>query len=258
MLVQELRNIGLTEKQAKVYLAVLELGEASIQDIAKKSGINRITCYQAVEKLARGGLVREVVKSKKTKIVAEMPKKLLENLFDKKMKTERNITALQKLLPELDSLYNYSEVKPKIRFYEGREGLKKIYQDTLDVGQEILAFTAYHKTDKKLADWLDKYYIPQRVKKEIFAKVIAPAFDYAQRYQERDKEQMRETLLISATKFPLSIEINVYGNKVAIISFAKKEMMGVIIESKEVASTFCLIFQLAWQGAVKYKENEIL
>ncbi len=252
MLYQELKQIGLTENQAKVYLAALELGEASVLDIAKKSGVNRVTCYQALEKLAEEGLVREFKVKGKTRFAAEMPKKLLENLLDRRINTERQIVTIEKILPELESIYNYSEVKPKIRFYQGLEGLKTVYNDTLTEGKEILAFTAYHKADKELARWLDKYYIPERVKRGIFAKVIAPTSDFAKKYQQADKKHKRETLLIPVSKFPLSIEINIYGHKVAIISFVKKEMMAVVIESKEVASTFRLIFQLAWQGAEKF------
>ncbi len=250
MLFQELQNIGLTDKQAKVYLAALELGEASVLEIAKKSGVNRATCYQAIEKLKNEGLVKEIKKNGKIKIVAEMPKKLLEILMDKRIKTERQIITLKKILPELESLYNYSETKPKIRFFEGLDGLKEIYQDTLKGRhKEILAFTAYHRADKELARWLDKYYIPERIKRNILARVIAPVSGFAQKYKQEDKKHKRQTLLIPAGKFPLSIEINIYGHKVAIISFVKQEMVGVVMESKEVANTFRLIFQLAWRGA---------
>lgn len=252
MLIQQLKQVGLSDKQAKVYLAVLELGEASALQISRHSGVNRVTCYQALDRLAAEGLVREVKVEGKSRFVAEMPKKLLENLLDKKISTERQILALEKVLPELESLYNYSEVKPKIRFYEGVEGLKQIYQDTLEEKKEILAFTAYHRVDASLKRWLDKHYVPQRVKRNIFAKVIAPSSEFAQKFKRLDSRQNRHTLLVPADKFPFSIEVNIYGNKVAIISFVKKEMMGVIIESKEVAATFRLIFQLAWQGAEQY------
>ncbi len=252
MLIQQLKQVGLSDKQAKVYLAALELGEASALQISRHSGVNRVTCYQALDRLAAEGLVREVKVEGKSRFVAEMPKKLLENLLDRKINTERQILALEKVLPELESLYNYSEVKPKIRFYEGVEGLKQIYQDTLEEKKEILAFTAYHRVDASLKRWLDKYYIPQRVKRNIFAKVIAPSSEFARKFKRLDSRQNRHTLLVPADKFPFSIEVNIYGNKVAIISFVKKEMMGVIIESKEVAATFRLIFQLAWQGAEQY------
>lgn len=250
MLEEKLQNIGLTDKEAKVYLKILELGEASVQDIAKHAKVNRITTHVAIEKLQKEGLVKEVQKGKRRRIIAEMPQRLIDRLLDKKTAINRQASELTKLLPELESMYNYSEVKPKIRFFEGFDGLQRIYQDTLDTGEEILAFTAYHRADKQLAKWLDEYYIPERVKRNIFAKVIAPSSDFAENYQGVDTKHKRQTALISAQDYPMSIEVNIYGSKIAIMSFTSAEMMGVIIESQEVATTFALIFKLAWQSAI--------
>lgn len=255
MINKKLEQLGLSDKEAKTYLAILELGEASIQDIANKAGINRVTCHVAVEALKEQGLLNEITKGKKRKIIAEMPDKLLEHIIDRRTEYDRRASELEKLLPELQSIYNYSDVKPKIRFYEGIEGLKEIYQDTLAEGvQEILAFTAYNKAEKELSNWLDKWYIPERIKRNVHAQVIAPVSDFAKKYKSADKKHKRETILIPASQFPISIEINIYGNKVAIMSFTKKEMMGVIIESKEVAHTFKLIYKLAWSGAEQLKK----
>ncbi len=253
-MIEKLKNLGLNDKEARVYLAALELGEASVQEIAQKSGVKRVTAHVAIEKLKIEGLLYEEKKGKRRRIIAEMPEKLIEILLNKKNKIEVQMAEFRKLLPELDSIYNYSEIKPKIRFFSDLDGLKQIYQDTLAVGEEILAFTAYHKADKKLAEWLDKVYIPARIKKNIKARVIAPSSEFARGHIELDKKQKRETLLVPRNKFPFSIEVNIYGPKVAIISFTQKELMGVVITSQEVSNTFKLIFKLAWQAALEYKK----
>jgi sugar-specific transcriptional regulator TrmB len=249
MISEKLEKLGLSSTEAKAYIASLELGEASIQLIADKSGLNRITTHVTIEKLAEQGLIKETRRGKRRMIVAEMPEKLINNLVDKKTELERQVNALNTLLPELKSIYNYSETKPRIRFFEGLDGLKIVYNDTLTGShKKIQAFTAYQAADKNLAKWLNSYYIPKRIKKGIVTQVLAPSSIFAKDKKSSDKEEKRETRLLSAIDYPFTIEVNIYGDKVAIISFRSRELLGVIIESNEVAKTFSLIFKLAWQA----------
>lgn len=250
MISEKLEKLGLSTTEAKTYLACLELGEASIQQIAKKAELNRITTHVTVEKLVADGLVKEIKKGKRRIIIAEIPERLIDNMLDKKISLERQVNTLNTLLPELKSIYNYSETKPRIRFFEGLEGLKIVYNDTLTgTHKQIQAFTAYQAVDKTLNKWLNNNYVPARVKKGIHAQVIAPTSNLAKEKGRTDKQQNRKTILVSSKEYPFSIEVMIYGNKVAIISFRSKELMGVIIESQEVAKTFFLIFKLAWQTA---------
>lgn len=253
MIHKKLEKLGLSNNEAKAYLAALELGEASVQTIAEKAGLNRVTTHVTLERLVEEGLIKETKKGKRRQIVAEMPSKLVDNIIDKKHNLERQADELTKLLPELESIYNYSEVKPKVKFYEGAEGIQHIYEDTL-VGdhKHIFAFVSYQAADKHLAKWLNEYYLKERVKRKIFAEVISSGSLESKQKKANDSKELRTTVLLPAKEFPLSIEVNIYGHKVAIMSFKKKEMMGLIIESSEVANTFKLIFKLAWQSAKNY------
>lgn len=249
MIKEKLKKLGLSDKESKVYLAALELGGDSVQNISKKSGVHRATTYLCLEKLKDLGLIIEQKKGKKTIYAGEYPEKLLTNIIQKQGDLKKREVEITNLLPELKAIFNFSKDKPRIRFFEGKEGVKQIYMDTLYNNNEVLAFLSIKKFDPGLLKELYKEYVPQRIKKNIKAYVIAPAEPKTVGYQERDKKELRETKLVNPKDYPFSIEIDIYSqNKVAFMSYSSKEMFGVIIESKEVYSTMKYIFKLVWNN----------
>ena len=106
MLKEQLEKIGLAEKEAKVFLASLELGSSAAQGIAKKAGINRATTYVIIEKLMKKGLMSSVEKGKKTYFQTEDPKRLLKLLEEQEEGLKRKEEEFKKYLPELETLFN--------------------------------------------------------------------------------------------------------------------------------------------------------
>ncbi len=233
-----LKQFGLTGKKADVYLATLELGSASVIDIAQKAAIKRTTCYDVLLDLSNDGLVSQTKTGKKRHFVGEDPDKILRSLKNK----ER---LFSEILPELQSIHNSKAQKPKIRYYEGKAGLKDVYEDTLIGGSEILIFGSYDVVNALGADWAEDY-LKKRVAKKISAKAILPGSDnLIKEYISKDKEQLRASKLISPKKYPFSIEINIYAkNKLALIS--SKEEIALIIEGAEIHKTLRLMFELIW------------
>jgi sugar-specific transcriptional regulator TrmB len=241
MLLQELNKLGLNEKEAKAYLALLELGEASIQQISKKSGIKRTTVYDIIESLRQKGLLSSISKNKKTLFFAENPAKIEESLDEKK-------NVLRKILPELLSITNLMEKKPKIRYFEGIEGIKDVYRDTLNYpDQELLAWVSEEAVIAFDEEFLNDYYLPKRINKKIWVRAIAPDKDYMQKYKGLDEKSLRKTKLVSMEKFPIEVEINLYGkHKIGIMLFSEK--IGLIIESKKIYNTLKSVFEMNWQS----------
>src|SRR3989338_10729175 len=129
MLKEQLEKIGMADKEAKVFLASLELGSSAVQEIAKKADINRATTYVIIEKLMKKGLMSSVEKGKKTYFQTEDPKRLLKLLEEQEEGLKRKEEEFKKYLPELETLFNIAEEKPKVRFFEGKEGLITIRED---------------------------------------------------------------------------------------------------------------------------------
>lgn len=241
MIYEKLQKLGLSEREAKVYASLLELGETSIQRVSKKSKIKRTTIYGAIDTLKEKGLVTTIIKKKRKYYIAADPREL-----ESKLDQQKNI--LKNLMPELLSITNLIDKKPKIKFYEGVQGLREIYSDSLNYPNSSL--WAWETDDDTYTKTFDKgfvdYYIPKRISKKIMAYIIGPDSPEMRHYKKEDEKSLRHTKLDPNGK-NLQVEISIYGlNKVAIVSF--KENFGLIIESQTIYDTLRKIFDEAWKN----------
>jgi len=242
-LIKDLEKLNLNKKEAKLYLALLELGEANLQTIADKAKLKRTTVYDVLDSLKEKGLIRLTSRGKRIYYYAENPK-VIELVFQEK------INKLQNILPELLAMANLIEKKPKIQFFEGIEGIKNIYRDTLKYkSQEILAWESPEAITYFDIDYLWEEYVPQRIKNKIWSRGFAPNTKEMKHVQKYDKQHLRQLRLIDFKDgLFFEVEINLYaGNKIGIMSF--KEEMGLIIESKKIYNTLKAIFELQWEGS---------
>lgn len=229
-----LTNLGLSPNEAKIYLAALESGVASAQRIAQKAKIKRTTAYSVLEGMVRKSFILKTEKGGHAKYLAENPKNLAE-----RFKTYQK--SFENVLPELEAIHNKRDIKPKILFFEDEEGILKIYEDTLrEKPAEILEFNT-----SEIFKAFGKFpieYVEERKKNNIRALRIAPADKMYAKHAKSDKEELSETKLIK--DFDIPIEINIYNNKVAFMSYADK--IGLIIESEGIAKSMKKIYKLLW------------
>lgn len=242
MLVKELEKLNLTKKESRLYIALLELGEANLQDIADKSKIKRTTVYDVLDSLREKGLISTTKKGRRIYYYAENPK-VIETIFKEK------INVLHNVLPELLSVANLIDKKPKIQFFEGVEGIKNIYRDTLvHQDQEILAWLSPEAITHFDIDYLWKEYVPQRIENKIWTRSFAPNVKEMEHVQGYDEKHLRQMKLVNFEDgLFFEVEINLYGgSKIGIMSF--QEDFGLIIESKKIHNTLKTIFELQWKS----------
>jgi len=238
-LIKTLTNIGLSEKEAKIFLACTKEGTSPVSQIAKTADINRVTTYDILEKLKQKGLVSYYTKKKIKYFTSIAPETLLEEF-------ESRTQNLRSTLPKLKALQG--EINhPRVRYFEGLDGIKAIYSDTLTSQTEILNFSNSAEIRKAWPTY-DQDYVAKRAKKKIFLKGIAPKDSEGETVKQEDEKYQREMRLISTEQFDFTNEINIYDDKVAIISF-KEELIGMIIESHEIAHSQRTIFQMCWEFA---------
>ncbi len=236
-----LKQIGVDGKKAEIYLACLELGGATGYLIAKKSGIKRPTAYDIINHLMREGLVYKNIKGSVTHYFPTDPQILVN-------KTREKVRKIENVLPVLQNLYNSPKVKPFIRYFEGRDGIQEMYEDSLrslKKGDEILAYVGEGVIDN-LLDYADDY-VKRRVEKGIVLRGIYKALPGIMDYMKNNQQQLRVVRILNEKDFPVSNETNIYKNKVAIASYGQ-EMFGMIIESAEIAKSQKAVFELAWRG----------
>jgi len=252
-MLDELKKIGLSDNEAKVYLALLELGSSTAQEIAKKSGVKRATTYVQLEALSKMGLATLFEKAPerkngapKTYFRAEDPEYLSKILEREQKTTNERSQALKEILPELGKLYLSSGERPRVRFFEGIEGLRTMQNEFLKSKEkEIFSFSSADDMLRIFPKHPSEY-SPRRVKKGIFSKLIYTG-SAGKILKESDPEMMREAKYVPPERFPFTCDVAIYGNRVA-VSALRKKPMGVIIESQEIADSFRAIFNLAWES----------
>jgi sugar-specific transcriptional regulator TrmB len=244
-MVQALVSLGLLEREARVYFATLELGRGTVTEISRNAGINRTTGYDVLDRLAADGLVRVSGKEPKQEFVAESPENIAQ-LFDARAEKARaNIETAKKVIPKLKSLHKVDD-RAQVKFYEGVQGLKDVYEDTLTAKEPIRAFARLEDMYAAMGDYFPAYY-KRRAGKNISARAITPRTPGAMERHRFDEEEKRELAIVPESAFTITPEIDIYDNKVMIASW--KDKLGIIIESKEIAEGFKSIFELAWVEA---------
>ena len=258
MILETLQKIGFSDKEAKVYTALIRLGAQPVSVISERTEINRTTSYDIIESLTKKGLVSSVKKGSITYFKALDPKELLSYLEREKAETVKKIEKqqdeIEQLLPALISLENPESTKPKVTFYEGEKGLRQAYEDTLTSKETILAYANVEDMHKGLPNFFPDYYQRRGVQNSIHIKCIAPDNEISRERHKHDKKENREMLLIPASKYEFSPEINIYEDKILYASW--REKMAIIIKSEEIADFHKKMYELCWNAAKsEHKKN---
>lgn len=249
MLYSQLQDAGLNETEAKIYLAVLELGQTSVSRIARKSGIKRTTVYLSLENLIKRGLLSQIIKDGKKFVFAEDPR-VLERIMEERK------NRIAKLMPEILSFANLIDKKPAVRYFEDTDGVKEVLQDVLNYpNQEVLMMYS----ESSVLDFEDKffsdYFVPERVKRKISARVLIPDNEVMRANMATNQQSLRQSKMLPPNLFNIQIEIMIYGkNKINLSSF--KEKFGMIIESQIIHDSFKSIFEILWNSDIKEKQKE--
>lgn len=233
-----LEMFGLTPKEQAIYLAALELGETLQVALAKKAKIKRTTLREILPQLLDRGILQQKVKGKRKYLVASDPKELIKSL-------EEQTNKAKEALPALLALQNTLAEKPEVRFFEGVEGVKQVYELTLEVRLPIYSFISSEKMHPEIIKWVLDYYQPQKLAKKVWAyNIVAEAPENKMIMPEHG---YRENKVVSKEKFPFKMEVMTFGDYVAFIHFRQnEEPSAVLIKSKAAAETVRSIHKLAW------------
>lgn len=249
---QALEEIGLSKIEVEAYLTLLKTAGAQPASIlANRMGINRTTAYKALINISKLGLATKTMKHGIICFFAEDPEDTLKSLVrDKQEKLQEVNTSILEALPSLIVGEEGSPNLPKIRYYEGIEGIKQIYEAVLKEGVDYYRYGDITKIYSTLGDFVDDY-IRRRNKMGITAHAIMPYHKRSEELYKKDKEELRKALYIPHDLFPIEGEVRIFGNKVAILSLKKDSPISIIIESEVVARMFKSIFMLTWRDYAK-------
>ncbi|MBI5148885.1 hypothetical protein HZA33_04350 [Candidatus Pacearchaeota archaeon] len=239
-----LMEIGLTKRESEVYVVLVELGSSSATQIIQKTGLHRAVVYDLLERLIEKGLVGHVIKGRKKFFEATNPERLLEILKEKEEK-------LTTILPKLVELSKF-KTKLDVRIYKGKEGIKTVFEDIIrQKPKEWLSLGSGGETYKLLPYFLEQLH-KKRIKNKIKVRGLLLNNSTARKRGKMLSRMPLTNIKYLPKSFLTPTVINIYDSRVTLYSVTEKNIPFIIlIENKELASSFREYFEWLWKIARK-------
>lgn len=250
MLKETLCQIGFTHNEAKIFIALVELGPQPANIISRKTGLQRTTVYPVIKSLEKKSLISSFLKNGVKYFTVNNLKNLLEYVERKRRLLDHHRDFVIDILPKMEQLRSKMFVQPKVHYFEGRAGVQTVMEDSLDANGPIFCITCIEKWLNSDMIGFIKEYIDIRVfDKKIPLKGLVQDTEEARCFLNLDNPFTEYKFVRNGTELFDNIT-QIYDNKVAIVSPERGCEFGVLMESEEFAKTQKSIFQLAWKGAL--------
>ncbi len=227
-----LKELGLSDKEVAVYLSLLMIGQSTVNFVANKAALNRVTTYDILKALKEKGYVSYVIKSGVKHFEAAEPSKFLDDLKEKEEKVESVLDELQRIKSTLVK-------KPEIEVYEGIKGLKSIFNDILKEKKKTLWIGAPIMLEK--LQFYFPHFIREKRKIKMFSKVITTDNKSMRKYYAANLGQYVKYKFVDKK---INVTKIIYGNKVAHLTFKEKDSIGILIHNKQIAESERNMFDL--------------
>lgn len=239
-----LEVLGLNDKQAAVYVALLQLGKASAYGIAIKSGLKKPTTYVVLDELIKKGLAHKIPRAKKQHFAVRSPEEVFA-IAQERLETAKSI------LPELTALAGTHGTQVRARYFEGTKQVRDAYFESLEQeDKEIVGWISDSVFREVGGEELYKEFQPKRIKRGILSRLIVPNTEIMQKYVSDDAQTLKEARIEQNTGYRPASEMLLYGSdRVVITSF--EEMMALSIESRKIYDLLKGIFEAHWDALRK-------
>lgn len=234
-----MHKLGLTTKQSRVYLALLNLGDGSVADIAKESKLPRTTLYTIIQELEQLSLVLRSLSGKKTRFVPQSPQEFLKSF-------RNHVEEFASATEELRAVSRLSAHIPRISFFKGPEGFRKTWDVVfkssikeyciLTDPREMLGFVS--------ESYITHHLVQEKKRRALKSRQLIASSEYAKRIVAKDAQENRVSKILPHI-YPVPVTIIIFGKRVAFIS-PRDENTILLIESEAFAKTHQSIFDSLW------------
>jgi sugar-specific transcriptional regulator TrmB len=236
----KLKSAGLTDNEAKIYSALLEMGPRPAGTISRRTGLHRRVIYDSVDRLIKKGLIGYIVENGKKVFKASNPERFLEIVKEKE-------NEINEIMPSMIDMFSSSKEKQRedTLFFKGKEGLKSVFEDQLSEKKEILIIGASKIAYEGLEfyfHWFDK----KRAKEKVEVKII-----FNKEAMGKHPKIPLSEIKYLPEKYSSPVAVNIYGDKVAIILWNKQNPFAILIKQKEIADGYRKHFEMMWKSANK-------
>ena len=244
---KQLTYAGLTDEQALIYEILLDNGNVQAGRLSILSGLKRPLVYKILEQLLEMDLAEKTDTEKVARFNPKHPARLKEIIEERKQKLKGASASIDGVIGDMVSKFNLISGKPNVQFFEGRKGMERVLDDTLQTDSEILQYGDFEMIMKYIPE-VNEEYVKKREKKGITKRIIVPDTEYnrkglSEHYSDTSNFRM---LPIGSTKF--ETQIYLYDNKISYVTLRPDSMIGVIITSESIYNSQKAIFEHLWKN----------
>lgn len=245
---ESLKQLGLTEEQAKIYQLLLTNGVLIARKISLLSGFKRGFTYKILDQLAELNLVERVEKEgKTTSFQPKHPNTLVEVLEQKKRDLAATTESMKGVIGQMASDFNLAIGRPNVQFYEGIEGIRTVLEDSLYTKGEILTYADLESIQTHIPD-VNEWYVKERAKDQIKNRGLVLDTPFNRKFLETYYTNITTTKLLPITSEPFSTIMKIYNDKISYITLGEHKI-GVIITGKAIADMHRKLFEFSWNAA---------
>ncbi|MEN9558604.1 MAG: hypothetical protein RL141_973 [Candidatus Parcubacteria bacterium] len=243
-LTNALESLGLSDKQARLYLALLEHGEGTAYEAAKRSGIKKPTAYVLLEEMVERRVVKKILSAKAMHYAALDPVDIFVHARGK-------LDRAEAVLPELRALAKTENKKVHAEYYEGPAGVQEMYQRLFNdkTAKDGIAFYAHGRdTSSEIMNyWIEvnKEFMKRGIKRRAVTTDDPSIKDYLE--SKITPPEFMRLKALSPTIYDSNISIEVFGSHTHILSH--KYLQGIVINNPDIADALKQIFEIVWKGA---------
>ena len=248
MLEKFLQEIGLSEKEAAIYLYLLKVDSASVAGIAKATDINRTTVYPVLDQLVQKEFAEEVAELGKPAYQARTPDRIESFLQEQKIKLEEQSQLAKDFIPRLKGVMREGGQRPVIEYGEGRDAIvreSKNHFNIDDVGGQAFLMYPRDRIEDIFSEKERKFVKDIRVAKNIKTVSI-----YTYSKGEYNPDTTGTRFRVDAVEYPITAEISVYQDRVRVNTLGEN-LSTMTIKNKDFSETMQTLFRLALKGLKK-------
>lgn len=241
---EKLVRLGLTKKEADIYLVLLNEGSMPIDDVGKRTGNNRSTTYVQLSNLAERGLVTSHKQGKKVIFTAESPNNLERLLDQMAVRLEQQRAETAQFLPNLMKMYGSTGTRPVVRLFEGKDGLASMRNSILDQKPEKMY--ALSSIDEMRKVFTKKELDAFTAKREALG-IKSYVMYSLESGDDFIPHKLQEFKRIDRATMPFGSDVYIYDDTVSFASVGES-IVGMTITNAGIAKSVQSLFDSLWRS----------
>jgi HTH-type transcriptional regulator, sugar sensing transcriptional regulator len=254
MITNVLKKLDLDDKEIQVYLQLLRTAPNRASTLAYQLRLPRTTVQNILLRLEKDGLTTKSFEKNVAIYLPVHPEELAKSIEMKNRQEnqqfKQTLTELKQVMPELTSMMKSSKHLPNVRFYQGKDGVRKVLFDTLTAKTELKDFANIDAMFEHVKDINDEY-IAEREKTKITKRSLLLDTPFARKVYEGKKyspKSHKGYKWIDSNLYPFALEMNIYDGKVSYITYVENDFVGVIIENDHIYQMHNSVWNMIWDS----------